>query len=195
MATVTTWVHSLEVPPALSLAVRVSTRTHMVLSLTPLVGYTASYQLFQSLLQKTPAGGARLFLVFFLDHQIPTAELFLDREMAAVKLNTTLIIVIAASGLIGCVIILFLIFRCCRRPKSAPLPPIQPLAHHREKEFDHPPHLHIHRSSVGLTELGLHGSDASLLKPGFQTDEPNGTPSSSHYSLSIPPSPPANAIY
>ena len=115
--------------------------------------------------------------------------------MAAVKLNTTLIIVIAASGLIGCVIILFSIFRCFRRPKSAPLPPIQPLAHHREKEFDHPPHLHIHRSSVGLAELGRYGSDASLLKPSFQTDEPNGTPSSSHYLLSIPPSPSANAIY
>ena len=111
--------------------------------------------------------------------------------MAAVKLSKILVIVIAASGSVGCAIILFFVFRRFRRPKSTPLPPIQPLAHHREKELIHP-QPRIPRNNVGLTQLGRYGSDTSLLKPGFQTDESLGTPSSSHHSSLTPPSPSIN---
>lgn len=119
--------------------------------------------------------------------------------MAAVKLSKILIIVIAVSGLVGCIVILFLVFRCCRRPKSTPLPPIQPLAHHREKELNHLPHPRVPHISVGLTQPGRYGSDTSLLKPSrepsFQTDESLGVPSSSHHSLLVPPSPSTNATH
>jgi hypothetical protein len=114
--------------------------------------------------------------------------------MAAVKLSKTLIIVVAVSGLVGCIAILFLILRCRRRPKSPPLPPIQPLAHHREKESNHLPHLRTPRNSVGLPQPGRYGSDISLLKPSVQTDESHGAPSSSHHSSTsfVPPSPSTN---
>lgn len=116
--------------------------------------------------------------------------------MAAVKLSKVLIIVIAVSGFVGCLVILFLVSRCRRRPKSAPLPPIQPLAHHREKELNHLPHPRIPRTSVGLTKVGHYGSDTSLLKPpSFQTDESQGTPSSSHHSSSVHPSSSTNLTY
>ncbi|KAF9643427.1 hypothetical protein BDM02DRAFT_3123480 [Thelephora ganbajun] len=119
--------------------------------------------------------------------------------MAAVKLSTTLIVVVAVSGLVGCVIVLFLIYKCCRRSKPAPLPPIQPLAHYREKESNYLPHPHMPRNSVRLSQFGSYGSDASLLKPSrkpsFQTDESHGTPSSSHNSFSVPPSPQTNATH
>ena len=119
--------------------------------------------------------------------------------MAAVKLSKTLIIIIAVSGLVGSIVVLFLILRCCRRPKSTPLPPIQSLAHHREKELNYLPHPRIPRNSGGLSQLGPYGSDTSLLKPSrkpsFQTDESHGTPSSSHHSFLVPPSPPINVTY
>ena len=118
--------------------------------------------------------------------------------MAAIKLSNTLIIVIAVSGLVCCALILFLIFRCCRRPKSAPLPPIQPLAHHREKEPNNLLHPHFPRNGVGLGQLGRYESDTSLLKPSrkpsFQTEESHGTPSSSHHSSSVSPLP-TNVTY
>ncbi|KAF9779773.1 hypothetical protein BJ322DRAFT_339518 [Thelephora terrestris] len=116
--------------------------------------------------------------------------------MATVKLSITLIIVIAVSGLVGCIVFLFLIFRCCRRPESAPLPPIQPLAHHREKEANHLSHPRTFRNSLGPGQLGIYESDTSLLKPSgkssSQTDGSDGTPSSSNYSLSNPSSPQTN---
>ena len=115
--------------------------------------------------------------------------------MAALKLSTTLIIVIAVSGLVGCLLILFIIFRCCRRPKSAPLPPIQPLAHDREKELPHPRSF---RNSLAPNQLGEYESDSSLLrqsrKPSFQTAESEGTPSSSNHSFLSPP-PQTNAAF
>lgn len=108
--------------------------------------------------------------------------------MAALKLSITLIIVIAVSGLVGCVIVLFTIFRCCRRPKSAPLPPIQPLAHHREMESSYLSHPSTFRNSFVPNQLGMYESDSSLLKPSgkpsFQTDGSDGTPSSSDNSFS-----------
>ena len=108
--------------------------------------------------------------------------------MAAVRLSETLIIIIAASGFVGCVVILFIIFRCCRRPKSAPLPPIQPLAHHREKEFDYVHRPRVPHSGVGLGQLGVYGSDTSLLKPSRKPSfESNGAPSSGHNSFLTPP--------
>jgi len=106
--------------------------------------------------------------------------------MAAVKLSKILIIVIAVSGSVGCAIIFFFVLRCFRRPKPTPLPSIQPLAHHREKELVHIPHPRNPRNNVGLTQLGRYGSDTSLLKPGFQTEESLGTPSSSHHSSLVP---------
>ena len=61
------------------------------------------------------------------------------------------------------------------------------------------PHPRIPRNSGGLSQLGPYGSDTSLLKPSrkpsFQTDESHGTPSSSHHSFSVPPSPPTNVTY
>lgn len=108
--------------------------------------------------------------------------------MAAVRLSTTLIVVIAVSGLVGCLVFLFLIFRCCRRPESAPLPPIQPLAHHREKESNYLPHSHTFQNSLGPNPLGNYESDTSLLrqsrKPSFQTGISDRTPSSSNHSFS-----------
>lgn len=107
--------------------------------------------------------------------------------MATIKLNTTLIIVIAASGLLGCTIILLLILRCCRRPKPTPLPPIQPLAHHRQKESTYFTHPHTLRKSLGPNQFGIYESDTSFLKPSgkpsFQTDGSDGTPSSSNFSF------------
>lgn len=61
------------------------------------------------------------------------------RGMAAVKLSEILIIAIAASDFPGCNTILFFIFGYYRRLKSSPLPPIQPLVHHRENEIYLPP--------------------------------------------------------
>ena len=108
--------------------------------------------------------------------------------MAAVKLSETLIIIIATSGFVGCVVILFVIWRCCRRPKSTPLPPIQPLAHHREKEFDYIHRPRIPHGGVGLGQLGGCGSDTSLLKPSHRPSfESNGAPSSNHHSFLTPP--------
>ena len=114
--------------------------------------------------------------------------------MAVVKLSTTLIIIIAVSGLVGSVLILFLIFKCCRRPKSAPLPPIQPLAHHREKESPYLPRPRTFHSSLGPNLFGTYESDTSLLKPSrdstFQaSEESNGSPFSTIRSFSAPPSP------
>jgi hypothetical protein len=118
--------------------------------------------------------------------------------MAAVKLTTTLIVVIAVCGLVGCILILFLIFRYCRRPESAPLPPIQPLAHHREKDSNYLPHPLTFRNSLGPNQLGAYESDASLLrasaKPSFQTGGSDGTPSSSSHSFSTP-SPQTNVTF
>jgi len=109
--------------------------------------------------------------------------------MAALKLSKTLIIIIAVSGFVGCLVILFVFFRYCRRAKSAPLPPIQPLAHHREKESNYllpPPTF---RSGLGTDQQGDYNSDSLLLrtsrKPSFQTGS-EGTPSSSDYSFSTP---------
>jgi len=117
--------------------------------------------------------------------------------MAAVKLSTTLIIVIAVSGSLGCAIVLFLTFKCCRRSKSVPLPPIQPLAHRREKDINCLPRPYIPRDELG--QLGRYGSDTSLLKPSrkrsFQTDESHGTPSSSQHSFPVGPSPPTNVTH
>ena len=119
--------------------------------------------------------------------------------MATVKLTKVLIIVIAVSGLVGCLVILFLVYRCCRRPKSTPLPPIQPLAHHKEKELNHPPHPRIPHNNAGLAHLGRYESDTSLLKPScnpsFQTDESQGTSSSGHHSILVPPSPSTNVTH
>ena len=110
--------------------------------------------------------------------------------MAALKLTTTLIIVIAVSGLVGSLLILFLFFRCCRRPKSNPLPPIQPLAHHREKETNYLPRPQTFRNSLVPNPQGDCDSDGSLLwqsrKPSFQTTNSDGTPSSSNHSFPTP---------
>ena len=117
--------------------------------------------------------------------------------MAAVKLSKTIIIVIAASGSLGCVVVLFLVFKCCRRSKSVPLPPVQPLAHRREKESNYLPRPYIPRD--GLGRLGRYGSDTSLLKPSrkrsFQTDESHGAPSSSQHSDSVIHSPSTNITH
>jgi len=119
--------------------------------------------------------------------------------MTAVKLSKTLIIVIAISGLVGCVVILFLILKCCRRSKSSPLPPIQPLAHHREKESNYRHHPYIPRNNVSVDQFGRSKSDTSLLKlsrgPSFHTDESHETPSSSRRSFVVPPSPSTNVTH
>lgn len=153
--------------------------------ITSLAGCIAFYPI----IPVTPLNDSdRLASVPFLDDY----QTFLDRGMTAVKLSKILIIVIAASGSVGCAIILFFVFRRFRRPKSSPLPPIQPLAHHREKELVHLPQPRIPRNNVGLAQLGRYGSDTSLLKPGFQTEESLGTPPSSHHSSLAPPSPSIN---
>jgi hypothetical protein len=116
----------------------------------------------------------------------------------AIKLTTSLIVVIAVSSLLGCILFLFFVFRCCRRPKSAPLPPVQLLAHHREKDSNYLPHPHTFRNSLGPNQMGAYDSDASLLrpsgKPSLQTGRSNGTPSSSGHSFSTP-SPQANVTF
>ena len=109
----------------------------------------------------------------------------------AVKFTTALIVVLAVSSLVICAAVLFLIVRCYRRPKPAPLPPIRSLAHHREKDSTYFPHPHALRNSLGPQQLGGYESDMSLMrpsdKPSFHTDGSDATPSSSHYSFSSSP--------
>jgi hypothetical protein len=118
--------------------------------------------------------------------------------MTAVKLSKTLIIIVAVSGLVGCIVILFLISKYCYRPKSAPLPPIQPLAHRRETRFNYFPHPYVPREDMGLDQVGQYWSDASLLKtsrnPSFRSGESSGTPPSGDHSFLVHP-PPTNVTY
>ncbi|OCH96610.1 hypothetical protein OBBRIDRAFT_13315 [Obba rivulosa] len=65
---------------------------------------------------------------------------FHKRDDSGGKLSTSTIIIIAV--VCGCVVVLVcslflfrLIFRICRPRESAPLPPVQPLAHHREQQL------------------------------------------------------------
>ena len=119
--------------------------------------------------------------------------------MAALKSSETAIIIIAAVGSVGYIIFLLLIFKCCRRSESTPLPPIQPLAYYRGREFKHFPYPYIPHRNAGLHQAGCHWSDAPSLKPSrtpsLWTDESSGTPPSSDHSFFILPSPPTNVTY
>jgi len=118
-----------------------------------------------------------------------TTPFFSEEGATALKLSRTLIIVIAISVLVGCIIILVLLFRCFHRPKSAPLPPIQPLAHCRGKERKHLPY-HKGRG------FDCYGTNASSLKPSrmssFRTYKSSSTLSSSRRSPFIHPPPSTN---
>lgn len=114
--------------------------------------------------------------------------------MAAVELSKTLIIVIAVSGPVGCILLFFLIFKCLRRSRSSPLPPIQPLARQREFKYISSP---FSRKSITSDQAGFYGSEKSSkpsLLPSYQTDDSCGAPSSSCQSLPTPPLP-TNAVY
>ncbi|OBZ78900.1 hypothetical protein A0H81_00578 [Grifola frondosa] len=69
-----------------------------------------------------------------------SAPLMQDGSNSSSKLSTSAIIAIAVCC--GCVAVLVfslflwrLIARCCRRDQERPLPPVQPLAHHREQQL------------------------------------------------------------
>ena len=166
-----------------------STRSSLPRPLTSSQHIPRSHYTPHSLLPPTSAS-PRSDLQSLLSPSLRPHTLGLTAEMAAVKLTTTLIVVVAVSSLLGCILFLFLIFRCCRRQESAPLPPIQPLAHHREKDSTYLPHPPTFRNSLSPNQLGAYDSDASLLrasgKPSFQTGRSDGTPSSSGHSFSIP---------
>jgi hypothetical protein len=129
----------------------------------------------------------------------PSCPSSLDKGMAALKSGETAIIIIAAVGSVGYIIFLLLIFKCCRRSESTPLPPIQPLAYHRGRYFKNFPYPYIPHRNADLGHASCHWSDAPSLKPSrtpsLWTDKSSGTPPSSDRSFFILPSPPTNVTY
>ncbi|KAF9648540.1 hypothetical protein BDM02DRAFT_3115318 [Thelephora ganbajun] len=65
-------------------------------------------------------------------------------------LSKTLIVVITISGFIGFTVVLFLILKWLHRLRSAPLPPIQPLAHHVEGKAKYLPQPRFPRKNMGF---------------------------------------------
>ncbi|KAH7920088.1 hypothetical protein BV22DRAFT_826259 [Leucogyrophana mollusca] len=104
----------------------------------------------------------------------PPAEDNTDVSSGGGSNHATTTIIVVVVGVVGCLIIIFLLYRVLRRswtPKSAPLPPVQPIAHHREQQLaelaDRTNRLSVRNElSYSSTPLGLSpsGSDASLLK-------------------------------
>ncbi|KAL6304239.1 hypothetical protein BKA93DRAFT_301590 [Sparassis latifolia] len=93
--------------------------------------------------------------------------------------STIVIIVVVCVAVLALVLVMFLwriLFRACRRDKPTPLPPVQPLAHHREQQlaafagwnnsrpttFFEYDNLHAGMSSRHL----LHTGSATSLLPG-----------------------------
>ena len=116
--------------------------------------------------------------------------------MAAVELSKTLIIIIAVSGPVGCIALLFLIFRCLHRSRSAPLPPIQPLAYQRERETKCVSYPFLRRS-MASDQAGSYESEKSSEPPPLpscRTDESSGAPSSTFHFLPPPPPPKVNTV-
>lgn len=103
-----------------------------------------------------------------------SAPFLLDDGTGAVK---TSIIVFAIFGILCSVTILVLILR--RRSKS-PLPPVQPLAHYRERELKYLPRPYLPHKSMGFDDHNWNEkvSLEPLRMPSFRSIDSSSTPSS-----------------
>lgn len=155
---------------------------------------------FQSFLWRPPHHGPAAGFAFLLHPEPPgfSSTSSLDKGMAVVELSKTLIIVIAASGSVVYVALLFFIFKCLGRSKSAPLPPIQPLAHQRERESKYISYPDTPRRSMVTDQVSLFGSRTSSkpsLLPSYRTDESSIAPFSSYHSPPPLPPLPTDIVY
>lgn len=115
-----------------------------------------------------------------------------SRSVGGNQISSTTIIIIAVCGSAGLVILVLILRKAIRACRSTPvpLPPIQPLAHHRDQQQEYLPHnssfLAVHRR----THLRAEGSYASLLpsyQPSLHSDSVAYAPDSSDHSESCLP--------
>lgn len=106
-----------------------------------------------------------------------SAPFLLDDDMGFVK---PFIIVFAVFCILGLVTIPILIFRI--HQKSPPFPPIQPLAHYRERESKYLPQPYLPHESMGPDWVSNTGSERVALEPRhiqrFRSMESTSPPSS-----------------
>ena len=84
------------------------------------------------------------------------------------------------------------VFILRRHPKSPPLPPIQPLAHYRERESEYLPQPYLPHKSMEFDKVNHgHGNVKVSLEPfctpSFRSIDSSGTPSCTCYPASDPP--------
>jgi hypothetical protein len=135
--------------------------------------------------------------LFYSNPRLDTTGL-VSRSLGGTKPDTTTIIIIAVCSSAGTIILIFIlvkIFRACR-PARVPLPPIQPLGHHKDKPataFSWSPII-PERSSSEEVHRGIHGlaeassSSSSSWEPRVYEDltyAPNSV-NQSNYSVSDP---------
>ena len=120
----------------------------------------------------------------------PTTPLLLGGGAGVVELNRPVVIAITVLALVGSFIILVFLFKRLLGPKSSPLPPKQPLAHHRGTESKYLPRPYFPRKSVRFDQADWHGSDTPSSRPSrvasFRTVDSSVTLSSSYRSSWIP---------
>ena len=109
--------------------------------------------------------------------------------MGAIELNRPVVTVIAVLALVGSFILASL-FRCLFRPKSSPLPPKQPLAHHKGTESKYLPRPYYPRKSMRFDQADWYGSYTSSSRPSrmasFRTVSSSATLPPSYRSSWIP---------
>jgi hypothetical protein len=119
-----------------------------------------------------------------------TKPSFLDNGVDVIELHKPLIIVIAVLGLAGSSVVLALLFKRFIHPKSSPLPPKQPLAHHRERESKYLPHPYFPRKCMRFDQVDRYGSYTSSPEPSrmpsFRTVDSSITLSPNYHSFRIP---------